>query len=59
MQPKDIIFYHELPGKPREVVSAEIFSLYNMNYLSIVDYHGKFPVTKKMVDISRQLNPGI
>ena len=29
-----------------------MFTLHNRNYLCIVDYHSKFPVIKKMEDLS-------
>ena len=47
--------HHEIPGKPWEVVGADMFTLHNKNYLSIVDCHRKFPNTKnkqKMEDLS-------
>ena len=40
--------HHEIPGKPREVIGVDMFSLHNKNYLCIVDYHSKFPVLKKL-----------
>ena len=39
--------HHEIPGKPWEVIEADMFTLYNRNYLCIVDYPSKFPVIKK------------
>ena len=55
-QPKEKIIHHEIPAKPWEIVGADMFTLYNSNYIFIVDYHSKFPVIKKTKDISRQLN---
>ena len=44
--------HHEIPGKPWEVVGITIFILHNKSYFCIVDYHSKFPVIKKMEDLS-------
>ena len=52
MQPKKQIMYHEIPGKPWEVVGADICTLHNKNYLFIVDYHNKFPIIRKTEDLS-------
>ena len=52
MQPKERLIYHEIPGRPLDVAGTDNFSLYNKNYLCIVDYHSKFPVIKKMEGLS-------
>ena len=52
MQPKEKFIYHNIPGKPGEVIRVDIFTLDNKNYLCIVDYHGKFPVMKKTEDFT-------
>ena len=31
-----------MPGKPREVISADLFTIDNSNFLCVVDYHSKF-----------------
>ena len=49
IQPREKIIHHNLPGKPWEVIRADMFTLSNKNYLCIVDYHSKFPIIK-MVD---------
>ena len=36
----------------KQIVAADMFTLHNRNYLCTVDYHSKFPVIKKMEDIS-------
>ena len=52
MQTKGKIIHHEILGKPREEVGVDMFTLHNRNYLCIVDYHIKFPVIKKIEDLS-------
>ena len=51
-QQKDKILHHDIPAKPWEVVGADMFILNNKLYLSIVDYHSKFPFIKKTEDLS-------
>ena len=36
-------------------LGIDMFTLHNKNYLCIVDYHSKFPVIKKMEDVSYHL----
>ena len=43
---------NEIPGKPWEVVGADMFTLHDKNYLSIIYYHSRFPIIKKMKDLS-------
>ena len=43
---------HIIPGKPLEVVGADMFNVHNKNYLCIVDYHSKFPIIKKTEDLA-------
>ena len=52
MQSKERLIHHNVPGRPWEVVSADMFLLYNKTYLCIVDYHSKFPVIKKTEGLS-------
>ena len=52
MQPNKKVIHHKIPGKAWEVGGADMFTLHNENYLCIVDYHSKFPVIKKMGDLS-------
>ena len=49
---KGKIIHNEVPGKSWKVVEAEMFTLHNKNYLCIVNYHHKFPVIKKIEDLS-------
>ena len=44
MQPKNKTVSHEIPGKARETMGADVFSLNNKHYLCIVEVHSKFPV---------------
>ena len=48
MQPKNNLA-HEIPGKLRETIGTDIFTLNNKNYLHIVDYHDKFPIVKSII----------
>ena len=52
MQPKEKITHHDIPLRPWEVVGADIFHLKNKHYLCIVDYSSKFPVIKRLEDLS-------
>ena len=52
MQPKEQIIYFEIPGKPWEMVGADMFILPNKNCFCIVDYDRKFPVIKEMENLS-------
>ena len=45
--PKGRFIHIEIPGKPWDIIGADMFSLYNKHYLCIVDYHSKFPVIKR------------
>ena len=46
------MIHHAIPAKPWEVVGIDMFTLHSKNYLCIVDYYTKFPVIKKMEDLS-------
>ena len=50
--PKEKIWHHKISAKPWEIVGVEMLIIHNRNYLCIVDYYGKFPVIKKMRDLS-------
>ena len=54
LQPKEKIIQHNIPLRPVEVVGADVFHFNNKNYLCIVDYHRKFPVTKKLERLSAE-----
>ena len=43
---------HEVPGKPWEVVGQDIFILHIKRDFCIADYHSRFPVNKKLEDLS-------
>ena len=51
MQLKEKLICHNIPGKPWEVLGADMFTLNNENYLCILDYH-KFLVKKKTEGLS-------
>ena len=51
-QPKEKITHHEIPLRPWEVVSTDIFHFKNKHYLCIVDYNSKFPVIKRLEGLS-------
>ena len=52
MQPKEKITHHDIPLRPWEVVSADVFHFKNKHYLCIVDYNSKFPVIKRLEGLS-------
>ena len=52
MQPKEKITHHDIPLRPWEVVSADVFLFKNKHYLCIVDYNSKFPVVKRLEGLS-------
>ena len=45
-QPKDKIVVHRIAVKPEETIGINIFTLNNMNYLCIIDYHIKLLIGK-------------
>ena len=51
-QPKEKIIHHIIPAKPWEIVGADTLTIHNRNYLCTVDYHNRFPVIKKIDDLS-------
>ena len=51
-QPKEKIICHYIQVRPWDVISADMFTLNNKQYLCIVDYHSKFLNIKKMEDLS-------
>ena len=51
-QPKDKMIQHDIPVKPWDVISVDMFHLNNKHYLCIVDYHSKFLIIKKAEDLS-------
>ena len=53
-QPKEKIIYHNIPLYPWEVVGMDIFLFNNKNYISIIDYNSRFPVTKKLEGLSAE-----
>ena len=52
MQPKEKIIHHDIPVRPWDVISANMFYLDNKHCLCIVDFHSKFPIIKKTTDLS-------
>ena len=48
------IIHHNIPGKPWEVIGADMFTLNSKNYLCIVDYLSKFPIVKRAEDMSAE-----
>ena len=42
---------HNIPGKPWEVIRADILTYNNINYFCIVDYDSKFPIVKRADDM--------
>ena len=52
MQPKEKITHHNIPLRPWEVVSTDVVHFKNKHYLCIVDYNSKFPVIKRLEDLS-------
>ena len=51
-QPKDKIIHHDIPLRPWEVVSTDVFHFKNKHYLCIVDINSKFPVVKTLEGLS-------
>ena len=48
------IIHHDIHGKPREVIGADMFTLNNKYYLCIVDYQSKLPIVKRADNISAE-----
>ena len=51
-EPKEKIIHHDIPLRPWEVVSTDVFQFNNKNYLCIVDYYSKFLVIKSLEGLS-------
>ena len=51
-QPKEKITHHDIPLRPWEVVSEDVFHFKNKHYLCIVDYNSIFPVVKILEGLS-------
>ena len=51
---KEKLIHNEIPGRPWEAVSTDMFSLCNKNYICILGYHGKFLYQNDRRSISRQ-----
>ena len=52
IQLKEKLIDHEVSARPREVVSVNMFSLYNKSFLCIVSYHRKFHIIKMVGGLS-------
>ena len=46
------MIHHDIPVRPWNAFSVDMFTLNNKHYLCIVDYHSEFPIIKKAEDIS-------
>ena len=53
-KPREKIIHQDIPGKPLEVIGADIFTFNNKYYLCIVDYHSKFAIVKRVEDMSTE-----
>ena len=53
-QAKEKIIHHEIPLWPWEAVGADIFHFNNINYLCVVDYNSKFPIIRKLQELSAE-----
>ena len=54
MQPQERIIHHDISLRPWKVVGADIFHYNNKNYLCIVDYNSKFPIVKRLEELSAE-----
>ena len=52
IQPREKIIHHDIPVRPMDMVGADMFNINNKNYLCIIDHHSKFPIIKKIEDLS-------
>ena len=55
-QPKEKMIHYDIPLRPWEMLGADVFYFNNKTYLCIVDYHSKFPVIKRMEELSTESN---
>ena len=44
--------HYDIPMRPWDVTGPDVFQLNNKIYICIVDYHGKFPMVKRMDGLS-------
>ena len=54
MQPQERVLHYEIPCKPREIVSADVFMISGGSLLCIVDYHSKVTIVKKVNILSAE-----
>ena len=43
LQLRELMIAHDIPARPRQEMSSNIFSLYEHNHLFVVDYYSKYP----------------
>ena len=53
-QPKEKTIHYDIPVRPWDEIGGDMFQLSNKNYICIVDYHIKFPVMKRMEELSAE-----
>ena len=46
------MMHHDIPVRPWNAIDADMFTLNNKHYPSVVDYHSKFLIVKKTEDLS-------
>ena len=51
-QPCKTVLHYDIPHKPWEVVSADVFMINHKSLLCNSDYHSEFPVVKKVTGLS-------
>ena len=54
IQPKENIIHHNIPLWPWEVGGADVFHFNNKNYLCVIDYNSKFPIVKRLEELSAE-----
>ena len=53
-QPKEKIIHHNIPLRPWDVVRADAFHFNNRNYLCVIDNNSKFPIAKRLEELSAE-----
>ena len=52
-QPKETLQPHDIPSRACEVVGTDLFNCNNHEYRIIADYYSKFPIMRKMNDLTK------
>ena len=53
-QPRETLQQHEIPAQPWTKIGADLFELQGKHYLLVADYYSRFPVIRRLSDLTTQ-----